>query len=176
MELTRSRAAGFSIVEVLIAAVIVLVIALGIVPLFTQAMAANVSGNDSTQVSNFARSRAEQFYQLEFNHPDLTIDAGNVKTFDDYYSAATRTWVVGAPTAGDPALWLRTTNIRQYSVEAITDDPVDDRVLQLAEALPGDADPGTVHFKEIEVLVESTREAGVLGPGRRIAVRLLKTQ
>ena len=51
--------AGFSLLEVLIAAVLMLVIAVGVLPLFTRAMTASLSGNDSSQASNFGRSRLE---------------------------------------------------------------------------------------------------------------------
>ena len=60
------RARGFTLVEVLIAAAILLVVALGILPLFMRSIVSNMEGSDHTQVANAARARAEEFFQLPF--------------------------------------------------------------------------------------------------------------
>ena len=44
----RTRERGFSVVEALVAAAIILVIASGVLPMFTRAMVNNVAGNEST--------------------------------------------------------------------------------------------------------------------------------
>ncbi len=54
--LIRRGEQGFSLVEVLIAAAIFLVVALGIVPLFAQAIVNNRSGADYTTATNLAKS------------------------------------------------------------------------------------------------------------------------
>lgn len=170
----RGVSPGFSLIEVLIAGAILLVVALGTLPLFTRAMISNKSGAESTSVSNFARERLEEFNQLPFDSPDLTIDAGTSKVFDEYYSLQDKRWKdytnTTIPTT-DPAGWTRTTTVRQYSVTAL-----DDGKLDPAEALGPTALPINVHFKEIVVAVQSARLGGPLGPGKRIALRILKSQ
>ena len=163
---------GFSLIEVLVASTILLVVAVGILPLFASSIKSNQSGNDSTQVANFARERLERFIELPFNSTDMTIDAGSEKTFTEYFSLADRIWVAGAAPADDPALWTRTTVVRQYPVEALEDGQLD----PASEALAAGSSPAIVHIKQVEVQVDSTREAGAFGPGKRITLRTLKAQ
>lgn len=167
------RERAFTLIEVTIAAAILLVLAVGILPLFAQALSNNQSGADSSTVANSTRSEVEELFQLPFNSPTLTLTAGNELVTESYYSLADQEWKDG-PEPGDgsdPALWLRTTTIRQYSVNAL-----DDEIVDPGEALQFDADPGQVHFKEIDVEVEGTRTGGPLGPSRRLTLRMLKSQ
>lgn len=170
-------AAGFSIVEVLIASLFLLGISLGLLPIFTRSVVDNASGNESTQVSNLGRSAIEEFRQLPFNSPRLTIDAGSEKVFDEYYSYADRTWKAGlAPTDGsDPALWERTVTVRQYSATDLRDVDESPGVLDPGEALPAGTDSSFIHIKEIELDVRAFRP-GVLGGGKRVVLRILKSE
>jgi Tfp pilus assembly protein PilV len=154
---------GFTIIEVLVAAVLLLMIAVGILPMFTRSIVSNAEGFDHSQVANFARGRAEEFFQLPFNSPELTLLVGVDRVFDEYYSQNTRSWVDGAVPVGDNALWTRTTTIRQFSVTDLT--------APLADTAP----PANVHLKEITVTVQSTR-SGPLGVGKAITVRHFKSQ
>jgi hypothetical protein len=149
-----------------------LVIALGTLPVFVRSSIDNVSGRESTEVSNLARSQIEQFRQLAFDSPDLTIDAGSEKVFDSYYSFADKSWKAGAePTDGsDPALWTRTATVRQYSAAALQDGQLD-----VAEALPSGTDASFVHLKEVVITLISTR-SGPLGPSKQVSLRVLKSQ
>jgi Tfp pilus assembly protein PilV len=52
---------GLSIVEVLIASALLLIIALGILPLFSRSIISNRQGLDSTEVSNMARTQMEEY-------------------------------------------------------------------------------------------------------------------
>lgn len=167
------RQKGLSMIEALIAAALLLIIAVGILPLFSQAIVNNQSGSESSSVSNMARTQVEELFQLTFNDPQLTPTSGTELTIQSYYSMADRIWRPGAaPVDGsDPALWERTAIVRQYNVNSL-----DDQLLEPAEALPAGAPPGQVHFKEIEVTANGTRTGGPLGPSRRIAVRMLKSQ
>lgn len=189
MAVRRPRGAGFSLVEVLIAGVLLMVITLGILPLFTRAMRDNRSGAESTEVSNAARSQLEEFFQLPWDAPRLVLvgadlNAGTVKAFGDYYSIADDRWKPCAAAmpdcdpanctvpAGDPARWARVTCIRQFS----NDDVTDDGVLSDDEALAFDADPSEVHLKEIVVRVGGAQQSVVFGPAKRLTVRTLKSQ
>ena len=163
---------GLSLVEASVAAAILLLLAVGVLPLFAQALATNLAGADSSFASDAARSTSERLYQLPFDHPELTLVAGTERVTESYYSLTERRWKPGSEPAGgpDPALWRRTTTIRHYGVGALEDE-----LLETTEALDAAADPGHVHLKEIEVSVRGTRTAGPLGPGRGVAVRLLKS-
>jgi hypothetical protein len=72
----RHGAAGFSIIEALIAAAILLIIALGLLPLFTRSISDNVSGNDATQATNGSRTQVEELLNVPFNNDRLAIPAG----------------------------------------------------------------------------------------------------
>ena len=160
---------GMSLIEVMLASLLFLAISLGVVPLFTQSMISNSSGNDSTKAANFARARTEEMLHLPFNHQDLTIEAGSEKRSQEYWERSGETWhPFPIPAVGD-AEWTRTTIIRQYNVEAMEDDAV-----QIAEALPVGTDPSLVHLKEIEVQV--AQAGGLLtSSAKSIAVRTLRS-
>ena len=154
---------GFTLVEVLISAALLMAIALGLLPLYIRSIISNVEGFDHTQVANASRTRGEQFYQLPFNSEPLTILAGTDRVYDEYFSEQTRAWLPGTVPAGDEALFTRNTTIRQFNVN------------DLSTPLDSAATPAAVHLKEIVVTVQSTR-SGLLGAGKRITVRLYKSQ
>ncbi|MCH9648549.1 MAG: prepilin-type N-terminal cleavage/methylation domain-containing protein [Deltaproteobacteria bacterium] len=69
--------AGFSLVEGLVAMAILLIIVLGLIPLFTQSMVNNVAGRHLTMASNFAADFFEDRVQKPFNNEDITMDVGS---------------------------------------------------------------------------------------------------
>ena len=73
---SASNEAGFSIIEGLIAALLLLVVTLGILPLFSRAMNNNVKGNDSTRQSNGATDAFETSVALPFNSGAMTVPGG----------------------------------------------------------------------------------------------------
>lgn len=64
-------AAGFSLVELLIAAGIMLIILVGILPLFMRAISANAYGGDASTLASFMNSGLEQFNQISANNNNL---------------------------------------------------------------------------------------------------------
>lgn len=172
MELKRAQH-GFSVVEVLIASLIFLVIAVGILPLFAASTRNNVDGREASEVSNFSRSAVEDLMQAAFNDARLTIPAsGTVLTTSEYYSKVTQTWKTGTPSSADPALWQRRVKVRQFNVSDIKDDGI------LNNPLQGDAEVGQVHLKEIEVEVWHARDNAsfTFGAPNHFTVRMLKTK
>lgn len=155
-------AAGFSILEVLVAGVILAVIALGLIPLYSRAIRSNVEGFDYTQVSNFAKSRAEEYLQYPFDSERLTIAGGSTELeIEDFLSSERHQWVDELE-AGDAALFTRTTTVRQF------------RIADMATPLDG-GELGDI--KEITVRVAGSRvSSSLLGPGKTIDVRVLKAQ
>lgn len=158
-------AAGFSLIEVAIAAVLLLVITLALVPLFGRSMVSNVHGHEYTKVSNFAKSRAEEYLQLPLDSPALAVPGGTTEqVVVERYSRDQHRFVDALP-AGDVSLYTRTTTVRQYNVA------------DLETPLDGGAPPGTVHLKEIVVEVERDRdEEGLFSSGKDIVLKVYKSQ
>ena len=174
---------GMSLVEVLIAAAIMLFIALGVIPYFAQAMQNNAQGQDSTKVANFGRSRLEHFIQLPWSHADLAVTAGTERVHEEYFRDEERDgsgvltkaggWFPGTVAAGEAAgdivLYARTTTIQQFTSDDLT-TPLDST-----------ADPTAVNVKEIEVRTRSVRTAefsgaSLLGGGKQLTVRFYKVK
>lgn len=155
----RHRERGFSLIEVLIASLIMLFVALAIIPLFTMSAANNLQGSDSTKAANFARDRIELIWQLPFTDPQITLTAGTSKQLFEYYDEVNKTWVTQA-TLNPPAgtIWTRITTIRQFTVD------------DLATPLPFDADPQLVSMKEAKVEVKNARVGGPLGGGKELTI------
>ena len=170
-----SPASGFSLVEMLVASLLLIFIVLGIVPLFVRSMANNSGGNTFNQLNNFGKSQVEEIFQLDFDHPRLTIPAGETEVkIEDYWSAADKTWKAGPTPAGETALWLRTTTVRQFSVAAV--DKVRKTLdFESASALGGGAAGSNVHLKEIIVEIRNA-SSGPLGPQRTLELRTLKAK
>jgi len=161
------RQAGFSIVEVMIAALLLLVIALGLLPLFAQSIMSNTQGQESTTAANFARTRLEEFRQLPFDNDNMIVKSGTERQFDEIYLFKAKKWMDGtvAP-VGDFALWSRTTWVRDYQASDMT------------AKLPAGTDPSFIQLKEIEVRVVSNRNSSggtfSFGAGRQISARVYK--
>jgi len=155
---------GFSLLEVLVASVIMLVIALGMVPLFTRSISSNIEGFESTEVANHAKSRAEEFLQYGFNAPRLTVPFGqDALEVVDYYSNAQERWVDTVP-SGEVSLFTRTTRVRQFGFNDLT--------TPLSGSTPSDG----VHLKEITVTIQGAGLNGAFGTGKQISVRVFKSQ
>jgi len=170
----REGEAGMSLVEVLIAAGLILFIAVGIIPLFVMGMQSNLEGQDSTQVANHARTRMEEFYQQPWDSDLLQIQAGTERVFNEYYSENDQRWVTGTLSdvpVGDEAPYLRVTTIRQYHINEFLDAQAESRD---PVPLPATALPNQVHLKEIEVDVSGTRAGGPLGASKDLSLRAVK--
>ena len=163
----RTGQAGFSIVEVLLASLLLLFVALGILPLFAQSIVSNAQGQDSTSAANFARSRLEEFMQLPFDDARLLVTAGTERQHDEIYLFNGKKWIDGTtPPAGDWALWTRTTRVHQY------------QATDLNTRLPAGSDNSLIHLKEVEVEVVSNRNSSggqfSFGAGKRVSARFYK--
>ena len=160
--------AGFSLVETLIAAAILLIIALGMIPLFKRAIDNNALGSDYTQATSYAKTDLEDLLEIPFQSSDMVLASGSpdrttVRFLQKGIQSGTPTirqdWVaVPDPTPGKTIVWTRTTRVRQFGVAAY-----DDGILTDAEALPGGTDPSFVQIQEITTLLDS----GKAVPGRR---------
>lgn len=170
----RRGSPGFSLVEVLVALVILLFILLGVVPLFLRAMVSRESGRESTAVGSFARTRAERLVELPFGHRELTVPPGSdaLETVE-YRLPGSEAWHLDPSLAGQ-AMWVRTTRVQQFRGEDLIDGDTDGDGDDLDVPLDGGTHPRFVHLKQIEVRVESPRDAGPLGAAEELVVRVLK--
>jgi hypothetical protein len=177
----RNGQAGFSLIEAIVAAAIILVIAIGLIPLFLRAMVNNTAGGDSTFVGTAGLSQVETDFGLFFNDPTMTIPVGATSTVpvvETFYQgdptqmgAVTQGWAPSGATGGTGLqLWTRTTTVQQFNV---TQDLADDGILNTPE--DGSALPGLVHVKQIQVVITSGRTSGLL-TGKTITLRMLKAQ
>ena len=162
---------GFSLIEVLIAAAIFLIVALGIVPFFTQAIVNNRTGADFTQSTNYAKSELERLYSLPFSSPNLQVTVGTAAVTVSYFSRRNQAWVpaiVSTTAAPDVALWTRTVTIRQYDLSHMLSGGA------VADALPAGTPAASIHAKQIQVTVQSGRAGGPLGGGKQVTLSLFK--
>lgn len=165
---------GFSVVEALIAAALLLIIAIGIIPFFSTAMANNTRGSDSTQASNFTKTVLEDLLQIPFNNQTVAMPAGSTQIVrDQWWSPGDRElvgdegWQDGV-SSGTEDVWNRQVVITQHSINDVEDGLFD-------TPLDGSADPINVHLKQIVVTVRSSRQAGnALGGGQTFVLRTFK--
>lgn len=147
-----SEEGGLSLIETLVASGLLVVIALGLAPLFSRAMTTNSQANSYTEASNAARSVLERYFQLDFNAPELTLPPGeSVLRVREYLDHDDRTWApfldLGEIPSGSQ--WIRTIEIQQYSIADLMDNG------RLDQPLDGDAIAEAVQIKRITVTVRS---------------------
>lgn len=175
MNRRSSREAGFSLVEILIAAALFLIVVIGILPLFTRAIVDNTAGADYTQATNMAKSMAEELQQAPFNSTPMTLPAGqDFLETKQMWDKKTEKWLPysATPAAGSLVLWNRTTRVRQYSLSDLTENLTNPA---FDHPLPGGTPVNFVHLKEIDVQVQSAAtQAGALGARRQFSMRVLK--
>lgn len=153
--------AGFSVIEGLIAALLLLVITLGILPLFSRAMNNNVKGNDSTRRANGVTDAFETAVALPFNSGAMSLTAGNALTVTETIAlkrvasptggenqALSSRWELPAALAsGDIRMLDRVRRLQQYSFDDFADNQTFDNPLDAS------TEPRLVHLKVMDVTV-----------------------
>ncbi len=111
---------GFSVVEVLIAAAILLFILLGLLPIFTQSAVSNSSGNQYTQITNAAKSELERLTELPIGNVEVAVPvSANELVTTTYFSGISKTWVDAATLAAEEPVWNRRVTIRQCDLTGL---------------------------------------------------------
>jgi prepilin-type N-terminal cleavage/methylation domain-containing protein len=168
-------AAGFSMIEVLIAAAILLIIALGLIPLCSRSINDNMSGNDASQATNGSRTEVEEMLQLPFGNQRLLVPSGSTELeVKDYWTQGNvqqtgnpdQAWWTNAAGHGT-VLWNRTTHVQQYSISDLTDDG------QLDTPLDGATQANFVQLKQVEVIIDNPKK-NLMGNGQGITLRVIK--
>ncbi len=167
----RLREAGFSVIEGLIAALLLLIVTLGILPLFSRAMNNNVKGNDSTRQSNAAIDAFESAVALPFNSGDMTVAAGTTETVvtetlalkkvasptgGEDLALSMRWELPGSLVTGDVRVLDRQRTVRQHSFDDFADNQTFDFPLD------GAAEPRLVHLKVVELALQDSTGASPL--------------
>jgi prepilin-type N-terminal cleavage/methylation domain-containing protein len=159
---------GFSMVETLIAAALIGIVAVGIIPMFTRAMTDNITGADYTRVTNYAKSKEEDFARLPILQPTIQLPNGQTQLLTtEYMNPTTLHWDPTAP-ANPLAVWTRTTTITQYNMYNTDANNMFDN------PLPGGSAVDAVHVTQAQVQVKSVSAIGPLGGRRSTTIRYLK--
>jgi len=168
LELTPlRRQRGFSLIEVLVAALILVLVVLALVPLFAQSMSNTLAGREYSVAAQHGRSRADEYYQLPLESEELLVAPGSQETVStEYWDPAGDAWSTAAPAAPTP--WRRTTTVRQYNVNDLL------REGRLVNELDGGVPAPQVHLREVVVEVESEREGGPAGSGRSVTMTTVR--
>ncbi len=167
------RSAGFSVVEVLVASAILLIVTVGLLPMFVRSINNNVQGQRLTELVHRSNSSLERIIQDDYNDQRFDVQPGD--TFGtppgpgtetiDLYSSEDQIWYPEAdfPTDQVPE-FRRAVRVRHLMIVQSDLDP-DAVVLQ-----PTD---GGADVKEVQVAVTNADDT-VFGPSRQLTLRFLK--
>lgn len=162
---------GFSVVEGLIAAALLLIVTIGVLPMFTRAIINNSQGRQASEVSNRARNTLEELAQLPYDDLAVTIpDGSDSLVTTHYWNSITEQWELTAPASGN-LLYTRTTTVRYFDVSALDTGATGLPEFERSEAI---AAPAAPDLKEIEVVISNPDQLGLLGPGKSITLRYYK--
>jgi Tfp pilus assembly protein PilV len=148
--------AGFSLVEGLIAALILLFVIVGVLPLVSQSMLNNLQGNTASFQTSASVDGTETLLSLPFNAPELVIATGSTTLVaEDVFTLYSNRWIdkvtFDTDPQGDIQQFLRTSTLEQFGASDLDSDDSFDT------ALDGSADPGAVHFKRVRMRIRDER-------------------
>ena len=185
---------GMSIIEVLVAAGLLLVISLGILALLTRSLQNNTRGWEATQTSNYARTQLDQHLGESLDAPDIQIPSGSSELETDHFWASGSTaidndddegWYDSEASAQGIILMEKTRMVQQYNVASLLGDAsgfndqgeYEFEITQgdLDSALTGDVDPRFANVKRIELTIQGRRQGGSLGAGQRLKSETYKS-
>ena len=188
----RRNQSGFSLIEVLMAMVLLVVVVAGLLPLFSRSVIQNVEGREATQSTNLGLSQTEDRRQLAFNNFQMDLTAGTQLQVMDYWDQGNpnklgdEQWVTTAPTT-TIAPWNRTTTIQQFGIGRPTDADLDG----IADTIPGleDTDldgvfdnplafgspPESIHMKLIDVQIQAQKTWALGGAATATTLRSMKS-
>ncbi|MBV8202864.1 MAG: hypothetical protein JOZ15_19785 [Acidobacteria bacterium] len=135
-------------------------------------MTDNLAGSDYTRVTNYAKSKEEDFTRVPFTQPTIQIQTGQANLLTtEYMDPTTLQWnpySSSNPPANPLAIWTRTTTITQYNIFDTDDDQMFDYPLN------GGASIDEVQIMQAQVQVKSVSAVGPAGARRSTIIRFLK--
>ncbi len=175
----RAANRGFSLLEVLVASTFLLVMILGVLPIFSRATISNMQSRDVTAANALARATMEEYVQIPFDDARLTVGAGTELATTSYLDNSTKTWqayTTPDPPANASYSWLRTVTVRQFHISAIDDgELVTDVAAANLDALDASADSSNVHLKQVLIEVEKRSNIASMGRPRKVTINLVKS-
>ena len=172
---TKPSGDGFTLVEAVISAALILVITVGIMPLFTRSLVKNLEGRESTQSTNHSRSTTEENYPLPLDRDQLRPAVGDTsKTVCSKYVRGSGWEPYACGTPQPDAEWLRTSVVEQYNINEIYDADTKNGVPTFRNPTPGyaftdDQFDAFVHIRQLVAITEGQREQdSPFGAGRRV--------
>jgi type II secretory pathway pseudopilin PulG len=160
-----------SLIEVLVAVLLMATVAVSILPIFVRSMRQNREGGNFTDLTNVARSSLEEHLQLDINAPRLTLAVGsNELILHEYWNAVQRRWLPLVDPANPPAgaRWHRAVQVQQFS----SGDLIDDGWLDNPRV--GGTPADQVQLKLIRVTVRPLWRNNELGPPTPISMEVIK--
>ena len=170
----RSRQRGMSLIEVLVAVLIMATVALSIIPLFIRAIRQNHDGATYNDVTNVARSALEEVVRHDFNAPELTVDVGTQKRTKQVFDRGLQRWVdstASMPAPSDPTkphLYERWVTVEQFRGGDFNDDGY------LDDPLPAGTNPMQVNLKRIRVMVRPLLGSSFFGRPAPTTLEIIK--
>ncbi|MCP4664434.1 MAG: prepilin-type N-terminal cleavage/methylation domain-containing protein [bacterium] len=164
------RRSGFSLLEVLIAAALLLTVALAILPLFVRATMNTASGRSSTEMATTGKDSMETLFPAPFSDPQLVIPNGSTQTVVQEFwepnppPMSGGTWL---PIGNEKTAWSRTVTIQQYGLGDMYDNKMIDTPLD------GGTDDAYVQIKEVKIRIEGV--VNTAQAGRNLTLRYYKT-
>ena len=175
-KIRRAHEAGFTVVEGLIAALLLAIILVGILPLIDRAKQNNLQGNDATYESNAIVDRLESLYSLPFNHPDLNLAIGELDLEDtDWFLQSSRTWSDTAPSLSTDARYTRSSIVEYFGGADLNEDIESGLVGTFDSPIAGtdltlEANKNAIQFKRIQLEISKQRVFDT-SPYRVVAVK-----
>lgn len=162
------RQAGFSLLETLIAAALLMLILIGILPLFERSRMNLLQGYDASRVSNAATENFEQLLALPFLSFDTNLpDGADRGTRTDFWLLEGDRWAAAVP-VGDRAQFQRFTTIDQFGVSSVVDD--DEDLFDAGTELPGGTVAADIHYKRLTTDIVNPRVDGPGGTYRIVTI------
>lgn len=188
----RKGESGFSLVEGLIAAALLLVIAVSVLPVFTRALESNIAGGRSSQLSTFVSADIEAVNQMLVDRDDWSVAAtGGVRDLGTMYwdigplfgaagvpdRLGDEEWIADPATAQGPVMWSRNVSVRKYSLSDLQilagTDVAEDELAAVGNPMLLDqplTEDDDAHLVEVRVTIRENRAALPAASGQRITV------
>ncbi len=168
---------GFTLVEAVISAALILVITVGIMPLFTRSLVKNLEGRESTLSTNHSRSTTEANYPLPLDRDQLRPAVGDISRVMCSKYVRDSGWEPYACGSPQPdAEWLRQSVVEQYNINEIYDADTKNGVPTFQNPTAGyafadDQLDSFVHIRQLVAITEGQREQdSPFGAGRRVDI------
>lgn len=182
---------GFSLVEGLIAAALLLVIAVSVLPLFMRALESNLTGGRSSQLSTFVSGDIEGVSQEPVDQDAWDVKGtgdGILDLGEDFWDTGPTApnlhlgdekWVDTQADATGPSslLWSRQIEVRKYSLADIQiligSDPTAGLVTGGVNPMLFDnplTDDTEAHLAEIRVTIKEQRDSLPAASGKRLTI------